>query len=193
MSLRSGSAGVLVSVRDDPVSREVVVVPFRGRPLFAHVHYTLTVDGVRDLDGAPVEPARVRFTTGDRVGGGGPLGRTPWAPVAELFAARCVEGCHGGERPAMGLDLSSAEGVRTTAIGVSAVQTGGRDGLPLRGLAGLPIVDALPAGGRPATSYLVYKMLGDTHILGQPMPPDGAGPEETALVADWILAGAPTE
>lgn len=134
----------------------------------------------------------IRFATGERAEGAEPTGQTPWEPVAALFAARCVTGCHGGDRPAMGLDLGSAEAVRATAIGVPAVQTGDREAVPIRGLAGLPIIDALPGGGRPATSYLVYKMLGDEHVLGEAMPPEGATIEEARLVADWILAGAPT-
>ncbi len=192
VSLRSGSVAVLLSVRYDPINQEVVARPFRDHPLVAGVEYTLTVDGVRDLDGVPAEPAQVRFVTGAGAEGGAPEGQTPWAAVAELFTARCVDGCHGGTRPAMGLDLSSPEAVRATAIGVPAVQTGGRDEVPRRGLGGLPIIDALPGGGRPATSYLIYKMLGDEHALGAPMPPEGATNEELRLVADWILAGAPT-
>ncbi len=193
VSLGSGAVTVLLSVRYDPISQEIVARPFRGRPLVAHVEYTFRVDGVRDLDGTRAEPAAIRFVTGDLADGGEALGRTDWTMIASFFQSRCVDdGCHGGERPAMGLDLSSAEGVQATAIGVPAAQSGSRDRVPIRGLAGLPIIDALPGGGRPATSYLIYKMLGDDHIVGEPMPPDGATVEEARIVADWILAGAPT-
>jgi hypothetical protein len=45
--------------------------------------------------------------------------------------------------------------------------------------------------GDPATSYLVYKMLGDPHVWGEVMPPEGPLPVgQIGLVSDWILAGA---
>ncbi|MAC29896.1 MAG: hypothetical protein CMH59_26015 [Myxococcales bacterium] len=197
VEVRSGPQRRFLSVRFDPVRSELIARDFGDGVLAPRVEYTLRVEGVRDLDGVPAEPFEVRFWTGEAEPE--PLletGVTGWAEVAPLLASRCADaGCHGGPEPALGLDLGSAEGVRETALGVAAVQTGGRVGYPDRGLGGFPRIDVTAGGGRPSTSYLVYKLLGDPHAWGEPMPL-GEPPLEEAeidLVADWILAGAPTE
>jgi mono/diheme cytochrome c family protein len=47
--------------------------------------------------------------------------------------------------------------------------------------------------GEPASSYLMYKVLADDHIRGEPMPPSGPrlDAEELELLASWIRSGAP--
>jgi hypothetical protein len=199
----SGRLAEFLSIRFDPLDREIVAVPFRDAPLYPRVAYRLRVEGVVDFEGRPLaEPFEVAFETG------GDLGETPQAPsaswddVGPLLAARCSgEGCHGPSSPAVGLDLSSATGARATAIGVAATETrSGSTGLEgARGgfaLSGLPIIDVVGEGGRPATSYLVYKILGAEAVFGERMPPPGHQPltyGEIRLISDWIVSGAPTD
>lgn len=186
ISLTSGALAHFLEVRFDPVEQAIVARPFRGRRLEPGVRYTLEVRGVRDLDGAEAEPFALTFFTGESAMDPEPVGVTEWSTVATLFAARCVEGCHEGEA-GLGLDLRTLESTRATAVGVAAEQTGGTGTIGRLGLGGMARIEP----GDPARSYLVYKMLGDPHVWGDPMPPEGPiPPAEVALVADWILGGA---
>lgn len=194
-----------LSVRFDPVDRVVVATPFFEQPLVANVVWRLEVDGLRDLDDRSMdEPHVATFRTGDELGPPYDPPRATWGEVAPLLERSCTGGtCHGPGEAALGLDLSSPEGVRGTAVGVPSRQlpggTAGAEGA--RGavsLAALPIVDVVAGGGRPASSYLLYKLLAPPQILGDPMPPpDGGHPPlthaEVQLVSAWVLAGAPTE
>lgn len=192
--LSSGPVNVFLSVDADPIGRAIVATPFRGRPLEPLVQYEWIVDGVRDLDGIPIEPVEILFTTGESVSTRPERPRVQPEEIVELFAVHCVDGCHGGDDPALGLDLSSADAIRLTAVGIPAVQTGARESYAPRGLRGMEIVDVLGGAGRPATSYLLYKMLGDPHALGDVMPPEGALPTESLeLVSEWIAQGAALE
>lgn len=200
VELRSGDRRVGVRARLDPTLPGLTIAPVVA--LEPGVRWTLVVSGATDLDGRVAEPARVVFFTGERAT---PIEASApgWDEIGPLLEARCAR-CHGGEAAVLGLDLGSAEGVRRTAIGVGAEQTGGASayGVARVGLAGLPRIDAIAGGGHPERSYLVYKVLGDPHVLGAPMPPpdeDGgsAGPggvtrAEAQRIAQWIRAGAPT-
>ncbi|MCB9603602.1 MAG: Ig-like domain-containing protein [Sandaracinus sp.] len=193
VSLRSGPQQRFLSVRYDPVDRALVTRDFTGAALEPNVEYELRVEGVRDLDGGSVAPFVARFFTGATLGEPPPIPSAGWAEVEPIFAARCVDAeCHGGDRPALGLDLGSAEGVRATAIGVPAVSDS-LGGLSERGLSGFPRIDVIAGVGRPDSSRLLYEVLRDPRV-GEPMPPDDAlTAEEVATIAHWILAGAPTE
>jgi hypothetical protein len=162
------------------------------------------IELVRDHQGRAVSPAHtIRFETGSDVGTA-PMPRlVSFAEVEPIFTARCATaGCHGAEAPALGLDLSSAEGIERTAIGVTSRElpsgtTGAEGGRGAVAFAAMPIVDRVGEGGYPETSYLLYKILGTDGIFGERMPAmGGPGPllddAETRLVADWILSGAPT-
>jgi hypothetical protein len=192
---------VFLATRFDPVARILHAEPFTGRPLEPNVVYRLQVAGVEDLDGrAMAEPVEIQFETGAVEG---PLPEPPepvsWATVSPILTAHCTgAGCHGPSRAALGLDLSNGPAVRETALGVPSTQVAsgspGAEGVAgARGLVGLPIVDAQVDRGRPETSYLVYKVLGDPHILGDPMPPDAplSGASIRRLTG-WIAGGAPT-
>lgn len=130
-------------------------------------------------DGRPVEPATVTFVTGHDV-----VDR-PVEPIASfedevlpLFAARCAfDGCHGGSRPAIGLDLSSARAASATAIAHRTTS----------GWPGWPVIDA----GSSAWSYLIYKVIDEESIIGRRMPV-GRPLEvaEIALLSRWIDQGA---
>lgn len=192
-SLESGPSRVYLSLEVDPVNNALLATPFGGRVLEPHIEYFFLVDGVRDLDGVLAEPIETSFVTGDAVEGPPLLELATFDEAIAIFRRSCVDGCHGGASPDQGLDLSNAEGIRRTALGIPATQTGGRLTYGSRGLAGMALVEVLGGRGRPAASYLVYKMLGDPHILGERMPPDGASSrEEIARIAAWIRAGAPT-
>jgi hypothetical protein len=204
--LRSGPQRVFLAVRVDPLTRAIVARPFGDGLLEPGTVYRLIVEGVRDLDTRTLaDPETFAFRTSEAEGADPlpPRPSVPWGRVAPLFDASCASsGCHGSQRPALGLDLSSASGVRATAIGVASRQVaggGGSEGVsPVRGLEGMRIIDAFVGAGQPETSYLMYKVLGDSHILGDPMPPPGSGPanalemEQLRLLSDWIRGGAPT-
>jgi len=189
--LGSGERRFRIAVRADPLEPGIVVRPVR--PLPAGVRFLLEVDGLEDLDGEPVEPAAISFVTGEAAT---PEPAPPgFAEVEPIFARSCAP-CHRGPSAPLGLDLSSAAGIEATAIGVPAAELRGQPGpeaRPAPGLGGLARIAAAAGSGSPETSYLVYKLLGDPHVVGQPMPP--AGPSLPAadlrLLADWIAAGAP--
>ena len=205
VQIESGAVQAFVSVRFDPVDRVIIATPFFEQPLTPEVLWRLEVDGLRDLDDRSMdEPHVVAFTTRAELGPAYDPRVAGWEDVAPLFERSCTgAACHGPGDPALGLDLSSPEGVRETAVGVRSRQfpagTVGAEGA--RGalsLAALPIVDVVAGSGRPATSYLLYKMIAPPQILGDPMPPPGSGHppldhEELRIVSAWVLAGAPTE
>lgn len=203
--VESGPQRLFLSMRVDPLGERLIAREWAGRALEANTLYRLEVEGVRDLDGFELaQPYQGTFRTGDALGEPGQERLASWAEVEPILASCATAGCHGAEEPAEGLDLSSAAAVARTAVGVPArqVMAGGARGSsqPLRGLTGMPLVDVLAGGGRPANSYLLYKMLDDPHILGDPMPPAAAldpsaapSAEELAVISAWILAGAPTE
>jgi len=199
VSLRSGGLGVYLGVVYDPVTQTVTLRP-NANEVRPGLQYVLTVDpGLEGWDGSRLAaPFTLRLLAGPRQS-------PPAAPappslsreVGPLLAARCgASACHGGPTPSMGLDLSTPEALRRTTLGVMArqrpegvwVQSAPRWGA-------LPRIDpgVAEGQGRPAMSYLVYKLLGDGPIAGARMPPDGAAltQEEIAQVAGWIAAGAP--
>ena len=203
--IESGGVQSFVSLRFDPVDRVIIAAPFFEQPLSPDVTWRLVVEGLRDLDGVAMEDTHVTtFRTGAELGEAYDPPHAAWEDVEPLFERSCTgAGCHGPATPALGLDLSSAAAVRATALGrlsrefPSGATTieGARGALAL---SALPIVDVVAGAGRPATSYLVYKVLGDPHILGDAMPPpDAAQPpltmDEVRTLAAWIVAGAPTE
>lgn len=202
--LHSGDVQAFLSVRFDPVDRVIIAAPFFDQPLAPEVTWRLVVEGVRDLDGETLDGSHVSvFRTGEDLGGEHEAPTASWSDVEPLFERSCTgAGCHGPGTAPLGLDLSSAEAVRATAIGVASRQfPGGTASVEgARGaisLAALPIVDVVAGGGRPASSYLLYKVLGDPHVLGDPMPPPEAPQapltqEEQRTLAAWMLAGAPT-
>jgi hypothetical protein len=91
---------------------------------------------------------------------------------AAVFAEHCdMPGCHGGNQPAVGLDLSSAATLETSLVGASAACDGS------------PIVVV----GDPEASLLYHKLT-DTQTCGDAMPV--GAPIDDALVdcvAQWIV------
>lgn len=198
--LASGGTRPAVSVEYDPLDRALHLQPLY--PLLSQTAYSVQVEGLEDLEGRrQPKPYVVAFATGDDAERGAGLPVASWQDIEPLLLERCaVDGCHGGSDPAAGLDLGSPGGVEDTAIGVvSRRSRAGTLGPEVpRGvgtLAGLPLVDRVAGRGRVGSSYLLYKVLGDPHVLGQAMPPQGPSldPSEVALVRDWIRGGAPTE
>lgn len=199
VAIRSGERDAYLSPRFDPVDRALVIVNL-GEALDPSVVWRVRVEGLRDLDRhAMQEPWEIAFRTGDAIVGEELEPPPTFADVEPILRARCAE-CHGGEAPVLGLDLSSADGVRRTAIGVPAEQArvGVQGERPWHGtstLTGLARIDVIGGVGRPAYSYLVYKLLGDEHAAGDRMPPSPSPPlpaAELRVLSRWILAGAPT-
>jgi len=198
--LLSGPERRLLSIRFDPARSELIARDFHGHPLAPGVLYRVEVEGIRDLDGVPMAaPFRASFTTGSEEGTLPAAPDVGFGQVAPIFAERCASSsCHGGSRPALGLDLSSPEAIRATALGVPASQIAVAEDLagaerPWGGISGLAIVDQTAGAGRPELSYLLYKVLGDPHIVGDPMPPleeGGLSRAQILLLSDWIFAGA---
>jgi hypothetical protein len=200
--LRSGGVDHRLSVRFDPVEAMIIATSFEDAPLEPEVVYRFSIDGVRDLEDRQIATEYlVRF----RSGAADALPPEPpsatWAEVAPIFSERCgVEGCHLGLEAPFGLDLSSPERIRETAIGRRSPRGGGETLEANRGsvfLGALNIIDVVGGVGRPDGSLLIYKVLGDPHVLGARMPPPEAGAplthEEIATLSHWILAGAPME
>lgn len=192
VALTSGDNYAWVDMQLGVVRPILLVTPLS--PLDPEVDYQLVVHPLRDLDGhssADTDP--LVFHTGRAV--------TPpvetsvgFEAVAPIFAACATAGCHVGPDAVLGLDLSSAEAIGATALGIPAHEVRpGVDGYVQidvsASMVGLPRIQA----GNPARSYLLYTMLGDPHIAGDPMPPTGelASEAELLLVERWIQSGTP--
>jgi hypothetical protein len=200
--LRSGSIDHRLSVRFDPVDSMIVATAFDDALLEPDVVYRFSIDGVRDLEDRQIATEYlVRFRTGSAEAEPPEPPSATWADVAPIFAERCgVEGCHAGDAAPFGLDLSSPERIRETAIGRRSPRGGGETTEANRGsvfLGALDIIDVVGGVGRPDGSLLLYKVLGEPHVLGERMPPPETGPplrhDEIATLSHWILGGAPTE
>ncbi|MCA9608195.1 MAG: Ig-like domain-containing protein [Myxococcales bacterium] len=192
--IQSGSTSVFLSPWFEPVDR-ALHVELLGDPLEPNVRYRMVVEGIRDLSLVPMaDPVEVVFETGSEAVGAAPRTET-WAAVAPILA-RCSP-CHGGAEPALGLDLSSPEGVERTAIGV--VAEGSRIGTqadqPWHGtstLDGLARIDVVGGVGRPAQSYLLYVLLEEDAGHATPLA-DPPSEDELRALSWWIRAGAPGE
>lgn len=192
-------------------------------------------EGLRAFDGAPLAegpvPLKFSFRTQPDPDPQADAPTQETGPscreITDIFQKSCASaGCHApcagdGCAPEMGLDLTGPAGLRATAIGRVAHQTetGAFAGTPLenprRFGTQMPIIDP----GRPATSYLLYKLLvnaanyetGAGRELGfplredakrlaewftqlSPMPPGRArlSVEELSAVEQWIAFGAET-
>jgi hypothetical protein len=197
VSLRSGSVVSWLDLRLQPALRELWITQ-RGA-LEPETTYQLELRGLVDLDGVTQpEPYRVLFATGRQLGGAAPGPAIEPAEVLALLRSRCGRSeCHASESSAAGLDLATGPGIEATARNVAPQLYAAIHGPAPRGgltVAAPLIIDANAGHGEPARSYLVYKLLGDEHILGDPMPPrePPLSESELQLVIDWIFAGAPT-
>ena len=175
---------------------------FDGAPLAERTKFSfMTGDRVTDPnnDVDDVRP-RVRFCETDDA--------TEDLPAAYEVLRGCASaGCHGGEAPVFGLDLSKPSAIRDTAIRVAARQT-------LNGTSvGAPVANARRFGddmprldpGNPGNSYLVYKLLvnpnnhpatGETMDEPDPwlggLPPAGPPPlDELSRLRGWFVQGEP--
>lgn len=198
--LASGGRGVFLSPVFDPVEGSLRLINL-GSPLDPEVRYRLRVSGMRDLDGFTMaEPYEITFDTGTAVREATP-DEVRYADVEPILATCAAAGCHRPPDAVLGLDLSSPAGIRATALNVVAQQSrvGTQADAPYRsvtGLRGLARVDVTGGVGRPSRSYLLYKVLGDPHVIGDRMPPAPAPALDAAalsLLSRWIFAGAPTD
>lgn len=193
--VQSGAITAFVSPWFEPVDRTLHVEPIGG-DLEPRVRYRMVVEGLRDLSLVTMaEPVEVTFETGPDAEPI-PTRRERFASVAPTFA-RCA-GCHGGEVPAAGLDLSTPEGIARTAIGVVAEgsRVGTQGDQPWHGastLDGLARIDVIGGVGRPAQSHLMYVLLeegGAGHARPLDDPPSE---DELRTLSFWIRSGAPIE
>jgi hypothetical protein len=197
--LHSGAVFPPAVVRYALLEKQIrIALPAWG-PMASDTTYGLEIDGLIDLDGlAQREPYSVYFTTGSELGVAPELEPADVPRALELLRDRCASsGCHAAPLPAAELDLGSARGIEATVTRTSHELE--LEGVTAQGAAGalwLPatrIVDVTAGIGDPARSYLMYKVLGDPHIVGERMPP--AGPRlsanELASLAAWIERGAP--
>ncbi|MFO8070834.1 MAG: c-type cytochrome domain-containing protein [Polyangia bacterium] len=181
--LHSGSVDLWVMASYDPVRGELRVWP-SARMRKKALWLLELKQGLAGLDGELVPPGKVtQFETGEQATEEDPYPLRNWKThVAPIFESRCVS-CHGGASPLAELRLDSREGISQTLLGA---ESGGWDGWRR----------AIPA--RPGQSYLLYKLIGDPRIAGEPMP-RSMDREEAALLAesdrrvvsDWISSGAP--
>jgi len=96
---------------------------------------------------------------------------TPTMRVSKLFEARCI-GCHSGNRPAAGLDLSPG-GFAEALVGIES-----------RKVKQAKLVDL----EFPGKSYLLVKLRGENGIRGDRMPLRSAALsfKEIGVVEEWI-------
>ena len=199
LSLRSGQIDYWLDFRLQPLHRELWITA-RGA-LEPDTTYALEVRGLVDLDGvARPEPYRALFRTGRELGHLEPEPAIDAQAVLALLESRCGRAtCHASDESAAGLNLATAAGIETTARNMGTQRSMNVRGLPPRGslfLAAPLIIAANPMRGEPERSYLVYKLMGDEHIVGARMPPnseDALSESEIQLVIDWIYVGAPTQ
>jgi len=171
----SGSRGIVVrvdSVRYDVLDRTLAyeLGPRLAPRSLYRVELADPARGTapRAYDGGELEPGPVPFEFQFLTQG---AGAAPEAEPAKAEVPTCGEiaalldrhcgGCHGAELPAMGLTLSSPEGLRRTAIRRVARQTetGSGSGVPSVHPARFGTAMPLIEPGRAAGSYLVYKLL----------------------------------
>lgn len=186
VAIWSGERRFPVRLSVDPTTRSFTVVPRSILP--PDVGFRLELQGFEDLEGRAAERTEVRFATGTSAVST-PSVTATWAQASAVLA-NCAR-CHGGDAPVLGMDLSSAEGVRTSAIGVPAVEVGAGDPVGVGGgLLGLSRIEP----GAPERSLVIWKLTGDEHVPGDPMPPDAPLDQAAVQVlVAWIRSGAPTE
>lgn len=205
VQISSGEIFSWLLVYFEPVTQQIVIGLYPDRPLKPFVTYRLIVQGLVDLDGeTQPETHQVMFRTGSQLEETIPAPFAEWSRIDAIFQQSCAHAnCHAGSTPALGLNLSNAIGVRQTAIGASSselpknmISAEGADGL--FSLSGFRIIDVSVSFGQPASSYLMYKVLDDSHIVGRAMPPpDSDLPlldrQELEALSAWILFGATTQ
>lgn len=195
VSITSGDEYVWADLAVEVVRPAILVTPWY--PLDPDVEYELTVHALRDLDGhtsTDSEPVVFHTSRASTPGTPDPVtyADSPDNEVRQVFD-HCA-GCHAGEHPPLGMDLSTGAMIRATALDVAARQVrpsvGGYLDVDISAsIVGLPRIDP----HNPARSYLLYALLGDPHIAGASMPLDQAPlpVEQIELLQRWIQAGAP--
>ncbi|MCB9667419.1 MAG: Ig-like domain-containing protein [Myxococcales bacterium] len=204
IQLRSGEATIPLTLTLGVLAPQIEARMSSQLPLSANTTYHWQIKDLWDLDGDRMgEMWEVIFRTGNREAASFPEPEAPgWGDVQPILTAHCAfSRCHRGPKAALGLDLSTAEAVRDTAIGVNSKQyyrssIDAEGGAGFSRLSDLRIVDVVSGKGRVGLSYLMYKIAGDRHILGERMPPASAGQEplsfaQQAIIQAWIASGAP--
>ncbi len=205
-------------VRYEPVSRQLLVDLISPGLQLAEAGHTYTLRiwapsdkgstvWLRSVEGDVLGPNLVTRTWTFRVDAGSGVPAMPPPEfcnnVLPLFRAQCTQ-CHAGERAAMGMDLSSAEGVTRSALRVSSLLARRTPGM-IPGTA--PLGTAMPRlePGNPGISMVLYKTLlapaaDETSedararlMLGEAIPGAPMGHLSQAdkrVLSTWIAAGA---
>jgi len=163
----------------DPVSRVVRLCLQSSAALLADQSYELTIlpptgptdtAGFRAIDGAGLDPSVntvIEFPVVNGaayVGSDACNGATPvdfCSQVLPIFASKCGgSNCHGGNLPAAGLLMATAQGIQATAVGrvAQGSNTGNAAQAVPPGLifgVDMPIITP----GAPGSSWLMYKLL----------------------------------
>jgi hypothetical protein len=184
----SPAGNVFFEPRWDPYDRVVVFELPPANRWIPQTLYSVTVlpadpasvAGLRALDGTAIEePVSFGFTPGDSVSDPEhdvddrwpEVGFCTGAPAYGIAAPRDVlrdscatAGCHvplPGSAPAMGLDLSTPDGIRATAVRVTARQTMHSPQVGPSAVNPSTFGDSMPRidPGNPGNSYLMYKLL----------------------------------
>jgi len=205
VQISSGAIFSWLNAYFEPVTKQIVIGLHPDRPLEPFATYRLIVQGLVDLDGVTQpELYQLLFRTGSRLDETIPSRTAEWSKIEAILKRSCAQtNCHAGSNPVMGLDLSTLLGVQQTAIGAPSNQLP-KNTISAEGASGLlsfsafPIIDVSVSFGQPAGSYLMYKVLGDSHIVGHSMPPpDSSFPklerEELEALSLWIRFGAITQ
>lgn len=176
LRLRSGELRPGGTVGYSLVDRRLWFTP--GVSLRSSLAYELVLgDGVRGIDGrAPRSPQVAVFVTGNVDEGRPPAPADPVFAddVAPLFESRCGA-CHGGARPAAGLELWPADRLDGVVERVSGEWVGWR----------------ILAVGSPERSYLLYKVTGSPGLVGERMPPgETLTRDQAAALERWVALGA---
>lgn len=163
----------------DPVSRVVRLCMTSSPALQADQSYQLTIiaptgptdsAGFRAIDGAGLDPSvnpviEFPVTLGPTyTGSDACVGATSvdfCSQVLPIFASKCGgANCHGGDLPAAGLLMTTAQGIQATAVG--RVAQGSNTGNSAQSVPpGLVFGVDMPiiAPGAPGASWLMYKLL----------------------------------
>jgi len=163
----------------DPVSRVARLCLQSSPALLADQSYQITIlppsgptdtAGFRAIDGAGLDPSVnpvIEFPVVNGpayVGSDACTGATPvdfCSQVLPMFASKCGgSSCHGGDLPAAGLLMTTAQGIQATAIGrvAQGSNTGNASQAEPPGIVfgvDMPIITP----GAPGASWLMYKLL----------------------------------
>lgn len=162
----------------DPLERRLTYTP-RGRYRASLAYDASLEENIRGLrSGSPAPPTTVTFITStEELDSEDPTPVDFELDVLPLFRRSCAfSACHAPPGVLASVDLSDQAGIEGTTIASSS-----------HGWPGWILIDP----GSAAWSYLVYKIIGEESVRGDPMPPGSPLPlSELETLIRWIDEGA---